>query len=100
MEQLLEPKKVAKASMPACDLVANKISRQLRKYKEKRNNRKHSTSVKTTEVFLNQPPSTDVTEVLQNAEPQLAGRGGAHEVLCHAPHDSGGSPGTAGADRP
>jgi putative sigma-54 modulation protein len=53
------------------DLVANKISRQLRKYKEKRNNRKHSTSVKTTEVFLNQTPSTDVTEVLENAEPQL-----------------------------
>jgi putative sigma-54 modulation protein len=53
------------------DLVANKISRQLRKYKEKRNNRKHSTSVKTTEAFLNQPPSTDVTEVLQNGEPQL-----------------------------
>ena len=53
------------------DLVANKISRQLRKYKEKRNNRKHSTSVKTTEAFLNQTTSTDVTEVLQNSEPQL-----------------------------
>jgi putative sigma-54 modulation protein len=53
------------------DLVANKISRQLRKYKEKRSNHKHSAAVKTTEAFLNQTPSTDVTEVLENAEPQL-----------------------------
>lgn len=52
------------------DLVANKISRQLRKYKEKRNNHKHS-STKTTEAYLNQPPSTDVTHVLNNHEPQL-----------------------------
>ena len=53
------------------DLVANKISRQLRKYKEKRNNHKHSSAVKTTEAYLNQPPSTDVTHVLNNHEPQL-----------------------------
>lgn len=53
------------------DLVANKISRQLRKYKEKRTNRKHSSSVKTTEAYLNQPPSTDVSHVLNNNEPQL-----------------------------
>jgi putative sigma-54 modulation protein len=53
------------------DLVANKISRQLRKYKEKRNNRKHSSPVKATEAYLNQPPSTDVAHVLNNHEPQL-----------------------------
>jgi len=53
------------------DLVANKISRQLRKYKEKRNNRKHSSPVKATEAYLNQPPSTDVCQVLNNNEPQL-----------------------------
>ena len=53
------------------DLVANKISRQLRKYKEKRNNRKHSSPVKATEAYLNQPPSTDVSQVLNNNEPQL-----------------------------
>lgn len=53
------------------DLVANKISRQLRKYKEKRSNHKHSSAVKTTEAYLNEPPSTDVTHVLTNHEPQL-----------------------------
>jgi len=53
------------------DLVANKISRQLRKYKEKRTDRKHSSSVKTTEAYLNTPPSTDVTQVLNNSEPKL-----------------------------
>ncbi len=53
------------------DLVANKISRQLRKYKEKRTSRKHSSTMKTTEAYLNQPPSTDVTHVLSHNEPQL-----------------------------
>jgi putative sigma-54 modulation protein len=53
------------------DLVANKISRQLRKYKEKRTNHKHSSTVKTTEAYLNEPPSTDVTHVLSHNEPQL-----------------------------
>ncbi|MFZ4639554.1 MAG: ribosome hibernation-promoting factor, HPF/YfiA family [Nodosilinea sp.] len=53
------------------DLVADKISRQLRKFKEKRNNHKHSNLGKTTEAFLNQQPGTDVTEVLTTGEPQL-----------------------------
>jgi putative sigma-54 modulation protein len=53
------------------DLVADKISRQLRKFKEKRSNRNHGNLGKTTEVFLNETPATDVTEVLNNAEPQL-----------------------------
>lgn len=53
------------------DLVANKISRQLRKYKEKRNDRKHGAPVKTTEAFLNSASPTDVTSVLENSEPQL-----------------------------
>lgn len=53
------------------DLVADKISRQLRKFKEKRHNPKHSNLGKTTEVFLNQVPATDVTEVLSSGEPQL-----------------------------
>jgi putative sigma-54 modulation protein len=53
------------------DLVADKISRQLRKFKEKRSTRNHGSLGKTTEVFLNETPATDVTEVLNNAEPQL-----------------------------
>ncbi len=53
------------------DLVADKISRQLRKFKEKRHNPKHSNLGKTTEAFLNQVPATDVTEVLSSGEPQL-----------------------------
>jgi putative sigma-54 modulation protein len=53
------------------DLVANKISRQLRKYKEKRTSRKHSSPVKATEAYLNAPASTDVSQVLNNNEPQL-----------------------------
>jgi putative sigma-54 modulation protein len=64
-------KKAAKTCTPASILVANKISRQLRKYKEKRNNRKHSLrsrQPKPTSINLR---STDVTEVLQNGEPQL-----------------------------
>lgn len=53
------------------DLVADKISRQLRKFKEKRNDRKHGNLGKTTEAYLNEAPVTNVTEVLNNAEPQL-----------------------------
>jgi putative sigma-54 modulation protein len=53
------------------DLVADKISRQLRKFKEKRNTRKQGTIGKTTEAFLNEAPATDVTHVLNNHEPQL-----------------------------
>jgi putative sigma-54 modulation protein len=53
------------------DLVADKISRQLRKFKEKRNDRKHGHLGKTTEAYLNEAPATNVTEVLSNAEPQL-----------------------------
>jgi putative sigma-54 modulation protein len=53
------------------DLVADKISRQLRKFKEKRHNPKHINLGKTTEAFLNQVPATDVTEVLSSSEPQL-----------------------------
>jgi putative sigma-54 modulation protein len=47
------------------DLVADKISRQLRKFKENGN------LGKTTEAYLNEAPVTNVTEVLTNAEPQL-----------------------------
>lgn len=53
------------------DLVADKISRQLRKFKEKRNDRRNGNLGKTTEAYLNEAPATDVTEVLSNAEPQL-----------------------------
>ncbi|NMF84879.1 MAG: ribosome-associated translation inhibitor RaiA [Leptolyngbya sp. LCM1.Bin17] len=53
------------------DLVADKISRQLRKFKEKRNSRKHDLQGKTTEVYLNEEPTTDVTHVLNNHTPQL-----------------------------
>ncbi|HIK45414.1 MAG TPA: ribosome-associated translation inhibitor RaiA [Leptolyngbyaceae cyanobacterium M65_K2018_010] len=53
------------------DLVADKISRQLRKYKEKLSSRKHGNLGKTTEAFLNEAPATDVTHVLNNHAPQL-----------------------------
>lgn len=53
------------------DLVADKISRQLRKYKEKRSDKTH-TSVKTVEVPLDDQPS--VTELLQEREPELPDR--------------------------
>jgi putative sigma-54 modulation protein len=53
------------------DLVADKISRQLRKFKEKRNTRMQGSLGKTTEAFLNEAPATDVTQVLTNHEPQL-----------------------------
>ncbi len=53
------------------DLVADKISRQLRKFKEKRNTRMQGTLGKTTEAYLNEAPATDVTHVLTTGEPQL-----------------------------
>jgi putative sigma-54 modulation protein len=53
------------------DLVADKISRQLRKFKEKRNTRMQGTLGKTTEAYLNEAPATDVTHVLTTSEPQL-----------------------------
>jgi putative sigma-54 modulation protein len=42
------------------DLVANKIARQLRKYKEKRQSKNH-TAVKTTDVVREQPVATNLT---------------------------------------
>jgi putative sigma-54 modulation protein len=51
------------------DLVANKISRQLRKYKEKRNRKAHS-PVKIAELSP-QPESADISSVLRDREPQL-----------------------------
>lgn len=53
------------------DLVADKISRQLRKFKEKRNTRMQGNLGKTTEAYLNEAPLTDVTHVLNTSEPQL-----------------------------
>ncbi|HSM80991.1 MAG TPA: ribosome-associated translation inhibitor RaiA [Nodosilinea sp.] len=53
------------------DLVADKISRQLRKFKEKRNTRMQGNLGKTTEAYLNEAPATDVSHVLSTSEPQL-----------------------------
>jgi putative sigma-54 modulation protein len=53
------------------DLVADKISRQLRKFKEKRNTRLQGNLGKTTEAYLNEAPATDVSHVLSTSEPQL-----------------------------
>lgn len=53
------------------DLVADKISRQLRKFKEKRNAR---TPIKTSEALDNTPVATDaadVEELLQTRTPEL-----------------------------
>jgi putative sigma-54 modulation protein len=49
------------------DLVADKIARQLRKYKEKRSE-KHQHSVKTAELLSDQPI---VTDLLQDKAPEL-----------------------------
>jgi putative sigma-54 modulation protein len=49
------------------DLVADKIARQLRKYKEKRYD-KHQSSMKTAEMLEDQPM---VENLLQNKEPEL-----------------------------
>ncbi|MDA0673439.1 MAG: ribosome-associated translation inhibitor RaiA [Cyanobacteria bacterium] len=52
------------------DLVANKITRQLRRYKEKRQDRNFA-SVKPNDALLNEAPATNVSEVLQSKAPQL-----------------------------
>lgn len=53
------------------DLVADKISRQLRKYKEKRRSSDHVT-VRSTEIrAIPAQKSTDISEVLNQKEPQL-----------------------------
>lgn len=53
------------------DLVTDKISRQLQRYKEKRRSLDH-VSVRATDVNTDiQPATTDVTEVLNQKEPQL-----------------------------
>ncbi len=49
------------------DLVANKIARQLRKYKEKRSNRKH-VSVKTVDVST---PGVMAQDLIQDRSPEL-----------------------------
>lgn len=52
------------------DMVANKLTRQLRKYKEKR--QKHQVPVKPNDNLVEaELPTADVTEVLENKSPQL-----------------------------
>ncbi|MEM6590703.1 MAG: ribosome-associated translation inhibitor RaiA, partial [Cyanobacteria bacterium P01_C01_bin.73] len=53
------------------DLVANKITRQLRKYKEKRQSKTHLTVKPSDALFEAVPESTDVSEVLAQRTPQL-----------------------------
>jgi putative sigma-54 modulation protein len=50
------------------DLVANKIARQLRKYKEKRQDKQHHASVRTNEVLAQEPVAPTLT---QDLEPEL-----------------------------
>lgn len=52
------------------DLVANKISRQLRKYKEKRQDKKHPAG-RDNEAFIYQSAASDVAAVLETREPEL-----------------------------
>jgi len=52
------------------DLVANKISRQLRKYKEKRQSKNH-TPVKPNDALIESNAASDVSQLLQSKEPQL-----------------------------
>lgn len=52
------------------DLVANKITRQLRKYKEKRQGRSHP-SVKPNDALIDKSSVTDISEMLQTRTPQL-----------------------------
>lgn len=51
------------------DLVADKITRKLRKYKEKRQSKSHP-SVKPNDVLISEP-SADVSEVLSHRTPKL-----------------------------
>jgi putative sigma-54 modulation protein len=52
------------------DLVANKITRQLRRYKEKRQDR-NFVSIKPNDGLLKDAPDTNVSEVLQSKAPKL-----------------------------
>lgn len=52
------------------DLVANKISRQLRKYKEKRQGKKHA-STKSGELLMQRQAASDVSAVIENRVPEL-----------------------------
>ena len=53
------------------DMVANKITRQLRKYKERRQNRTGS-SVKPNDALLStDAPTTDVSKLLETKSPEL-----------------------------
>ncbi|MBD2259071.1 ribosome-associated translation inhibitor RaiA [Pseudanabaena sp. FACHB-2040] len=52
------------------DLVADKISRQLRKYKEKRQDKKHP-AAKPNDAFIRQIAASDVSAVLESREPEL-----------------------------
>jgi putative sigma-54 modulation protein len=53
------------------DLVTDKISRQLRKYKEKRRSTEHTTVRSTDSVPIGEAKATDISEVLSQKEPQL-----------------------------
>ncbi|NJL86069.1 MAG: ribosome-associated translation inhibitor RaiA [Leptolyngbyaceae cyanobacterium SM1_1_3] len=52
------------------DLVANKITRQLRKYKEKKQSKSHP-SVKPNDALVASEATTDVSQVLKNRLPEL-----------------------------
>lgn len=52
------------------DLVANKISRQLRKYKEKRQDKNHL-ATKPNDAFIRQAVTSDVSAVLESRAPEL-----------------------------
>ncbi len=67
------------------DLVADKIARKLRKYKEKRRDKNFST-VKTAEALGEQPI---VENLLKDREPELP-PGCPHEIFCYASNDGSG----------
>ncbi|NET34680.1 MAG: ribosome-associated translation inhibitor RaiA [Cyanothece sp. SIO1E1] len=52
------------------DLVANKIARKLRKYKEKRHHKNHM-GVKPNEILSEQPLVSDISQVLDQRTPEL-----------------------------
>jgi len=64
------------------DLVADKIARQLRKYKERRQDKKTHAQPKT-EVGMEQPV---VSDLIGDRTPELP-RSGTHQVLRHAAED-------------
>lgn len=53
------------------DMVANKITRQLRKYKEKRQDRNFLSVKPNDALMVAEAPSADVSTLLENKEPQL-----------------------------